>query len=113
MVNPILPLQRGIRFPLYPSARVPYRRCRRYPVPGYGGGSPHRILNKITGNLSRTVPLYTSKRFISRSCLILVLTKVLRRPRRTDVKKNVKKYQVSTTSLGNAIFKYHFHHTFF
>jgi hypothetical protein len=116
-----------MRFPLCPSARVPYRRCTRYPVPGYGGGSPHRILNKITGtrvrhatllrsgSLSRTstVSLCKSKRFISRSCLNLVLTTVLRRPRRTDVKKDVKTYQGSTTSRGNAIVKYHFHHTFF
>jgi hypothetical protein len=118
----ILPLQRGMRFPLYPSARVPFRRCTQYPVPGYGGGSPHRILNKITarhatllrsGSLSRTVPLYESKLFINRSCLILVLTTVLGCPRRTDVKKDVKKYQGSTTSQENTILKYHFHHTFF
>jgi hypothetical protein len=32
----LTPLAR-MRFPLYPSARVPRRRCTRYPVPGYGG----------------------------------------------------------------------------
>ena len=26
-----------MRFPLYPAARVPRRRCTLYPVPGYGG----------------------------------------------------------------------------
>ena len=68
------------------------------------GGSPHLILNKINkwygmprfcrrfGSLSRTstVPLYKRKRFISRSRLILVLTTVLGRPRRADVKKVLK-----------------------
>jgi hypothetical protein len=46
-----------------------------------------------------TVPLYDSKLFISRSCLILVLTTVLHRPRRADVKKDVKNYQVPTTAV--------------
>ena len=40
-----------------------------------------------------TVPLWESKLFISRSCPILVLTTVLGRPRRADVKKDVKNYQ--------------------
>jgi len=26
-----------MRFPLYPAARVPRRRCTLYPAPGYGG----------------------------------------------------------------------------
>jgi hypothetical protein len=40
-----------------------------------------------------TVPLYNSKLFISRSCLILVLTTVRGRPRRADVKNDVKNDQ--------------------
>jgi hypothetical protein len=40
-----------MRFPLYPAARVPRRRCTRYPVPAYlatGGISSSHFL-KITG----------------------------------------------------------------
>ena len=43
--------------------------------------------------LYSTVPLYESKLFISRTCLILVLATVLGRPRRADVKKDAKNYQ--------------------
>jgi hypothetical protein len=46
--------------------------------------------------------------------MILVLTTVLGRPRRADVKRDVKNYQGPTTSLENVILKYlNFHHTFF
>jgi hypothetical protein len=50
-----------------------------------------------------TVPLYKRKLFISRSCPILVLIYVLGRPRRADVKHELKNYQGPTTSLENAI----------
>ena len=46
-----------------------------------------------TGVLCTRVPLCESKLFISRSCLILVLTTVLGHPRRANVKKGVKNYQ--------------------
>jgi hypothetical protein len=48
--------------------------------------------------------MYKNKLFISRSCLILVLATVLGRPRRADVKKDVKNDQGPTTSRENAIF---------
>ena len=61
-----------------------------------------------------TVPLCTSKVFISRSCPILVLATVLGRPRHTDAKNDVKNYQGPTTSQENVIRKYlNFHRKFF
>jgi hypothetical protein len=52
--------------------------------------------------------LWNRKLFISRFCPILVLTKVLGIPRRTDVKNDVKNYQGKTTSKKKAIRKYVF-----
>ena len=56
-------------------------------------------------NFVHTVPLYKSKLFISRSCPLLVLETVLRRPRRVDVKKGVKNYQGPKTAFLNFFFK--------
>ena len=53
----------------------------------------------------RTVLLLNRKLFINKSCPMLVLTTVLGRPRRTDVKTDVKNYQGPTTSRENAIRK--------
>ena len=51
------------------------------------------------------VPLCNITLFMRRSCLILVLTTVLGRPRRADHKKRVKTYQGRTISRENAIRK--------
>ena len=59
-----------------------------------------------TAGWACTVLLQKSKLFISRSCPILVLTTVLGRPRRADVKNGVKIYQGAITSRQNAIRKY-------
>ena len=53
-----------------------------------------------------SVPLGNIKLFISGSCPILVLTKVLCCPRRADAKNDVKSYQGPTTSRENTIRKY-------
>jgi hypothetical protein len=55
------------------------------------------------GHDINTVSLLKRKLFITRSCPIVVLTTVLGRPRRADVKNGVKNYQGPTTSLENAI----------
>jgi hypothetical protein len=61
-----------------------------------------------------TVPLGKKKVLISRSCLILVLTAVLCRPRHhANTKNHVKYYQGPTTSGENVIRKPNFPHTFF
>ena len=58
--------------------RYPFRFCR---------------VRRQFNLMIRTVPLCESKLFVNRSCPILVLTTVLGRPRRADVKKGFKNYQ--------------------
>ena len=54
----------------------------------------------------RTVPLFNSKLFIIRYCLILVWTTVMGRPRQVDTKNGVKNYQGPITSQENTIFRF-------
>jgi hypothetical protein len=64
------------------------------------------VMHGVSCEYKSTIPLCESKLVISRSCLILVLTTVLGRPRRADVKNGVKNYHGPTTSLENAIPKH-------
>ena len=63
----------------------------------YPGTAVHTILH---GCVYITVPLDKSKLFISRSCLILILTTVPGHSRHADVKKSVKNYTLLASSQG-------------
>ena len=81
--------------------------CRQTPAREFNQGHSTPVhVGEPVDTLEYAVLLLKNILFIIRSFTILVLTTVLCRPRHADAKNDVKIYQVSTTSMENAIWKF-------